>query len=77
MAEYIEDVEDVEDEDYDLLVRETKLRFPEVEDFVIQMAVRAHLNIEKLGEDYKPKTKEEGEAIKNTYFSGLEYKTEF
>ena len=73
--EYIED-EDMEMKQ-DMLLRQSKLLYPEIEEWVLVMAIKAHLNMEKLGEDYKPKTKEEGEAIKKTYFSGLEYKTEF
>lgn len=73
-------MDEYEDEDYEMkeemLVRETKLRFPEVEDWVISMAVKAHLNLESIGDNYNPNA-EEGERIKKTYFDGLEYKTEF
>jgi hypothetical protein len=80
MAEYQNEVYEEEDEEYEMkqemLMRETKLRFPEVEDWVISMAVKAYLNLETLGSDYDPNP-EEGERIKKTYFDGLEYKTEF
>lgn len=80
MAEYQNEVYEEDDEEYEMqqemLIRETKLRFPEVEDWVISMAVKAHLNLETLGSDYDPNP-EEGERIKKTYFDGIEYKTEF
>ena len=71
MAEYQNEVYEEEDEEYEMkqemLMRETKLRFPEVEDWVISMAVKAYLNLETLGSDYDPNP-EEGERIKKDLF---------
>lgn len=82
MAEYESEeyVEDVEDEEYEMkqemLLRQAKVLYPELETWILEMAIKAHLNLETLGSDYDPNP-EEGERIKKTYFDGLEYKTEF
>lgn len=59
--------------EFDLLLREARIRFPELEDWILNMAVKAYINNngEKLVYD-----KEEAEAHKKTYFQGLEYNTE-
>jgi len=69
---------DIEEEDRefdeDMLLRESKLRFPDVEEWILKMAIKAHLNLggEKFVSDLV-----KGEEIKKTYFQGNEYVTEF
>ena len=79
MAEY-QNVDYEEDEEMEMkqemLLRQAKVLYPELEQWVLEMAIKAHLNLETLGSDYDPNP-EVGERIKKTYFSGLEYKTEF
>lgn len=80
MTEYQNVDYEEEDEEFELkqemLLRQAKVLYPEVEHWVLDMAIKAHLNLEALGNDYMPNT-EEGERLKKSYFNGLEYKTEF
>jgi len=75
------DIKEIEEDEErqmeeELLLRQAKVLYPDVEQWVLEMAIKAHLNIEALGEDYNPNP-EDGERVKQTYFTGLEYKTEF
>ena len=70
--EYIEEKD--EEMEKEMLMRQAKILYPEVEEWVLEMSIKAHLNMEKI--DYNP-TAEEGEKIKATYFAGNEYKTVF
>lgn len=59
--------------DRDLLIRQAKLLYPEAEEWVIEMAVDAHIK----GNGELPDVSiEEAMKIKNSMFDGLEYKTE-
>lgn len=56
----------------ELLIRQTKLLFPEVEDWTIEMAVDAYIK----GEGELPEISEdEAMEVKNNMFQGLEYNT--
>ena len=59
--------------DRDLWVRKTKLMFPEVEDFVIEMAVDAWLKNEGKSFELNEETKEEARKYKQGMFEGLSY----
>lgn len=56
----------------ELLIRQTRLLFPEVEDWTIEMAVDAYIKCEgqlpEISED-------EAMKVKNNMFQGLEYNT--
>lgn len=56
----------------DLLLRQSRLYFPEVEEWLLEIAVDAYLknNGEKLEIN-----EEEALKVKNSFFQGLEYKT--
>ena len=72
--EYIEEKD--EEMEKEMLMRQAKLLYSDVDEWVLELAIKSHLNMEKLGEDYNP-TAEEGDKIKATYFAGNEYKTVF
>jgi predicted enzyme involved in methoxymalonyl-ACP biosynthesis len=65
-------IEEDKELERDMLLRECRVRYPEVEDWVLQMAVKAYLNLngEKFVSNY-----EEGEKIKQSYSQDLEYTT--
>ena len=67
---------DAEEEDREfeeeMLMRECRIRYPEVEEWILKMAIQAHLNLngEKfVGDD------EEGERIKQSYSQEKIYTT--
>lgn len=72
-----EDPEEETDElEKDMLMRQSKLLYPDVPEWILDIAIKAHLNIEKLGENYKP-DEEAGAKFRERYFKGTEYKTVF
>ena len=65
---------DIEDREFDeeMLFREARIRFPEVEDWVLKMAITAHLNLD--GEKFVS-DEEQGEKIKKSYSQETVYTT--
>lgn len=59
--------------EHDLLLRQAKVLFPDVEEWILDMAIKAHI---KLGNDDFDNDPEKGMEIKSTYFQGTEYKTD-
>jgi hypothetical protein len=65
-------MDEIDEIDKDLLMRQAKLLYPDVEDWVLEMAIRAHLNLK--GEPFEGND-EEGLALKAKYFVGTSYET--
>ena len=63
-----------EDREFDeeMLFREARIRFPEVEDWILKMAITAHLNMN--GEKFVSDD-EKGEEIKKSYSQETIYTT--
>ena len=66
-------MENIEDSvEYDLLLRKAKLLYPDVEEWVLKIAVKAYFN---LGDKEFENDPNIGNSIKSNYFQGTEYKT--
>ena len=58
--------------DKDLLMRQAKLLYPDVDEFILEMAIRAHINLE--GKSFEGND-EEGNSLKAQYWEGSSYET--
>jgi hypothetical protein len=66
-------MDEIEEEyDEDLLLRKSKLLYPDVDTWVLEMAIRAHINLK--GKPFE-KDDEEGKALKAKYWDGTSYET--
>jgi hypothetical protein len=65
---------DIEDREFqeEMLLREAKIRYPEVEEWVLNMAIKAHLNLN--GEKFVSDDAK-GEEIKKSYSQDTVYTT--
>ena len=72
-TEYEGNINEEEEIEKELLLREARLLYPDVEEWVLNMAIKAHLKLN--GEKFVSDV-ERGNNIKNQYFQGREYKTE-
>ena len=61
-----------EDEfEQEMLLRQAKLLFPDVEEWILKMAIKAHIN---LGDGTFDNNPEKAEEIKSGYFQDTEYR---
>lgn len=65
-------MDEIDEFDKDLLMRQAKLLYPDVEEWVLDMAIRAHINLK--GEHFE-KNDEEGNTLKSKYWEGSSYET--
>ena len=65
-------MDEIDEIDKDLLMRQAKLLYPDVEEFILEMAIRAHINLK--GKPFE-KDDEEGNSLKAKYWDGTSYDT--
>ena len=65
-------MDEIDEIDKDLLMRQAKLLYPEVDEFILEMAIRAHINSK--GKSFEGND-EEGNSLKAQYWEGSSYET--
>lgn len=73
----VDDNIDFKDIDRDIWIRKTRLMYPEVEDWVIEMAVDAWIKTKGEALEFDEETLAKAQKTRDEMFQGLEYKTEY